>query len=148
MKTLLQNNDTLFFKDIINNKVDSFYLKTSSFVETRENSSEEHNTIFYNIYNNATFSGFTLRQASKFYSIYIERKSNKNSLKTFASDTLNLFVLSNNEMSFRDVLVLKSNSDLQDSLPNTVYFTFKYGIVRYEYKDGRKYEIMNNLMDR
>ena len=51
-------------------------------------------------------------------------------------------------MSFRDVLVLKSNSDLQDSLPNTVYFTFKYGIVRYEYKDGRKYEIMNNLMDR
>ena len=46
MKTLLQNNDTLFFKDIINNKVDSFYLKTSSFVETRENSSEEHNTIF------------------------------------------------------------------------------------------------------
>ena len=147
MKTLLQNNDTLYFKDTINNKVDSFYLKTFYYIESRENSSQEHNSIFYNIYNKkTTFSGFRIRQASKFYSIYIEGKSNKNSLEAYVSDTLNLYVLSNKKMSFHDVLVLKSNSDMPDSLPNKVYYTYKYGIVRYEYKDGRKYEIMNNLM--
>jgi len=63
----------------------------------------------------------------------------------------NQIVLIKNNINIRGtiyptVFVLKPKLDIPDSLPNTVYYTLKYGIIRYEYKDGRKYEIMNNLM--
>jgi hypothetical protein len=29
-----------------------------------------------------------------------------------------------------------------DTMPNSVYFTYKYGIIRYDYKDGRIYGLI------
>ena len=30
-----------------------------------------------------------------------------------------------------------------DTIPNNVYFTYKQGIIRYEYKDGRVYNLLS-----
>jgi len=146
-KPLLTNKDTLFFIDSINNKIDSFYLTLYDHFDLRENSSEEIISLYYKKLNKSiTLKNFHILQLTEYASISVNEYSFSKSINSSDNNSIIL----KKDLKIRDIIYPEvywlTANDFPDSIPNTVYYTFKYGIIRYEYKDGRKYEIMNNLM--
>jgi len=146
-KPLLTNKDTLFFIDSINNKIDSFYLTLYDHFDLREHSSEEIISLYYKKLNkSSTLKNFHILQLTEYASISVNEYSFSRSINSIDNNSIILKKdLKIRGITYPEVYWLTAY-DFPDSISNTVYYTFKYGIIRYEYKDGRKYEIMNNLM--
>ncbi len=148
-KPLLVNNDTIIYIDSATQNTDTFRMYISDNFESRENSISEYIVIrYFNQNKSKVFKEFYIMH---WYLDAVDVSVDSYDFEDILSLTEIQSVLIKNNVDIRGtiyptVFVLKPKSDVPDSLPNTVYFTFKYGIVRYEYKDGRTYEIMNDLM--
>ncbi len=147
-RPLLENNDTIYYIDKANNLIDTFCIRLSySYHDPDYTNRVEYVTMSYSKYNNSTnFEGFYILQSigsadidniGKYYFSSGIRLDENNEDKTVLN------------MNIGDVLypIVYKFTDLSthEFIPNTVYFTFNHGIIRYDYADGRKYELMNNI---
>jgi hypothetical protein len=135
-KPLLKDNDTVVFIDRINNKLDSFLIRrTDDYRVSDKRYYQEEIIVKYHYLNESRSinefgfgqTGCTNINLTSYYfpSIY----ENDNTIK------INI-----NGIDYQSVFI-QSTTSFPDSLPNTVYYSYKYGIIRYDYSDGRCYEL-------
>jgi len=143
-RPLLINNDITYFSDSIHSRVDTFKLFVSNFFQSDESSFDESYILRYNVSNSGKSLDFLILQTTGeanlninklFFSTHIYSEYKNSYFKEYKLHGI----------TYEDVYVL-NDSKLPDSIPNTVYYTFKYGIIRYDYADGRKYELMSETV--
>ena len=152
MKPLLTNNDTIYYLDSVDNRTDTFCLVINKYNRVSDNRYFfEHIDIWYKYINkrDRTFSNFlaaystigTIKPVSG-ASIYIDTKYLRKGISNNTDNTdITKYNVNIHGVIYPTVYVLHEDY-MPDTIPNTVYFTFKNGIIRYDYKDGRKYELM------
>ncbi len=134
-KPLIQNNAHLYYTDSENN-IDSFLITRTDDYSISDK--RYYHELIYISYAKMNLS----RTFKRFFSMHQSRISisvdgnyfndiNKNEVIT------NLQV---GGVTYNQVYHLKSNN-FPDSIPNSVYFTYKNGIIKYTYKDGRSFEL-------
>lgn len=142
---LLNNNDIVYFQDSASSKIDTFRLDVRNYRQiTEENGSFEHIDIYYNLLNREVavliyrvsttwiYGGY-----NNVYNILFENESRRLALYELTNLTIN-------GKTYPSVKLLYVNIDpLPDTIPNKVYYTFSKGIIRYEYKDGRVYNLVS-----
>ena len=142
---LLKNNDIVYFQDSASSKIDTFLLDVSHYRQiTGEDGSFEHYDIYYNSVNRKTavliyrvsttwiYGGY-----NNIYNILFENESRRLDLYELTNFTIN-------GKTYPSVKLLNVNIDpLPDTIPNKIYYTFANGIIRYEYKDGRVYNLVS-----
>jgi len=135
---LLNNNDIVYFQDSANNnKIDTFRIDIG---EIWHYTTEEDYLQYIQIYYNK------LNRQTTFFSIYISPSGGGSMFVVDnyyrLTNTKNNFTLQG--VTYPVVYIGYCNSyDLSsDTIPNLVYYTYHNGIIRYEYKDGRVYELM------
>jgi len=137
---LLKNDEVVCYKDSASNMIDTFRLDVRNiwhqdteggylqYIEIYYNKSNLKETLF-SIYigpsgTGGEFSIFTLQSQSVF------------------SSYTNYFII--NGITYPNVYVIRDNRLApSDTIPNKVYFTYTNGIIRYEYTDGRVYELIS-----
>lgn len=140
-----RRNDTIYYKDTVNNQEEIYNLSVFSY----------HNIIDNVSYDQAKFHYYPLTHLLKYRDIVIYF-SNINYNKTIfykidddkeisefeTKSTCANYLL--NGQSYTSVDILSRNdSTYADIVPKTIYVSCKYGILRYEYLDGRVYELEN-----
>ncbi|MEI8272127.1 MAG: hypothetical protein WCG08_05855 [Paludibacter sp.] len=141
---LLQNNDIVYFQDSASSKIDTFRLDVRNYRQiTGENGSLEHIDIYYNFLNRKVFLIYRVSTTwmyggyNNIYNILFENESRRLVLYELINSTIN-------GKTYPSVKLLYVNIDtLPDTIPNKVYYTFANGIIRYEYKDGRVYNLLS-----
>ena len=140
---LLKNNDVVYFQDSASNKIDTFRLEVKNYRQiTMENSSLEHIDVYYNLLNRKAvvliYRVSTTWMNGGYNNVYND---------LFWQTTTDGSIKENftiNGTTYPLVKILYVNTDpFPDTLPNRVYYTFANGIIRYEYKDGRVYNLLN-----
>ena len=132
---LLKNNDIVFFQDSTSNKVDTFSLNiTDKWEQTNDGGSFRYINIYYNPINKKEtflriYTGPSTNISITIISIYNWIWSND-----FKTNFMQ------NGVVYPYVYILHNNSS--DTIPKSVYLTYTYGIIRYEYKDGRVYNLV------
>ena len=144
-KPELNNNDTLFFRDSLNNKVDTFLIDLSYLqLDSDGYNYSEHLRMNYNMLNkHITIKRFWISQGSKAVTVSLDKYYYDRIEYTVVQSNLtkhNMFVRG---VLYPDTYDLKQYHFETDTLPKTVYYTLKHGIIRYDYADGRKYELIN-----
>ncbi len=134
---LLKNNDIVYFQDSASSKIDTFRVNVVNYRQiTTEYGSFEHIDIYYNLLNKKT-NVFLLRISTTWvYGNY-----------GFV-DNYSLYVLNNytiNGVTYPTVYKgYYENVDYNaETIPNLEYYNYKNGIIRYEYKDGRVYNLVS-----
>ncbi|MFZ4402292.1 MAG: hypothetical protein ACOYO1_19835 [Bacteroidales bacterium] len=140
---LLKNNDIVYFQDSASSKIDTFCLDVRNYRQiNNENGSFEHVDIYYNTFKIKT-TFFILRVSSASVDgakIYLDNDLFWQTT-TYNSKKNNLTLQG---VKYPTVDVLHINTYLfLDSIPNVVYYTYTNGIIRYEYKDGRVYDLVS-----
>ena len=144
MIPLLKNNDIIYFQDSASNKIDTFNLDVSNeMLITTEREYFQYINIYYNKSNiKSTLLRIYITSASGIGPLfYIDNYYSK---ATFVSTTKTNFTL--HGVTYPIVFVLHDYDYYNlypDSIPNTVYYTYPNGIIRYEYKDGRVYQLVS-----
>jgi len=143
MKPVLVNNDTVYYLDKEHNRIDTFLVNLYNYYDVSDGRYYSQNIdVYYNLLNKqSTFnffdSGYGVNGASNSIEAHYFR--------TIRKGENNTDIIKNNlsiqGVIYPTVYVLHA-SDFPDSIPNTVYFTFQHGIVRYDYSDGRQYELI------
>jgi hypothetical protein len=140
---VLKNNDIIYFQDSASSKVDTFRLAVKdNWWLSSENEYFRNISIYYNSLNSTiTFLVFGITSASVDGANFgIESYSSKVNYN-FSFKTINFSIQG---ITYQNVYVGHDKTILSpDTIPNTVYFTCTKGIIRYEYKDGRVYVLMN-----
>ena len=144
-KPELVNNDTLLFMDSLTNKIDSFQIFFSDYYEISDSRyySELINIFYTKINNTLNYSKSHISQGSVSIGMYINGQ-NYDKIVINADQTN----ITKRDITFRGVLypstyVLNQYRFDTDTLPKTVYYSLKHGIIRYDYADGRKYELVS-----
>jgi hypothetical protein len=131
-------NDIVFYKDRINNKIDTFRLEISKTYWGSDHSTYQYYYVHY----------FKLKNKNEKDYMYTAQTVKGMTISIINSD------FNGNRYDFSTITnyiqtgitypsVFYANMRyIPDSIPNAVYYTFKYGVLRYEYKDGRIYELM------
>ena len=138
---LLKTNDVIYFMDSASNRIDTFSLNiVDNWHQTAEGDYFRYIEIYYNKLDKKTiFIQTNITSASSEYAAFsiIFSKSNFNtSLKTINFNLHGLIYP--NVYVVNDIAILPS-----DTIPKKVYFTCQNGIIRYEYKDGRVYNLVS-----
>jgi len=148
-KVPLINNSIVYFKDSISTKIDTFSLIRNDYWSvTSQSWTDSHWLQIYIHYYRPSMKSYFLQ-----YDI-TTRTASVRGYDFFICDyNENLYNLSYNQVfsysiqgkTYPSVYVAYSGpySDIPDSMPNKVYFTCQYGIIRYEYKDGRVYNLVS-----
>jgi len=153
MKPLLTNNDTIYYLDSVYNRTDTFCLEINNWFRVSDSRYYfEHIDIWFNHVNkmgrtfNYFYTGYGTSGTMKpFYGvgISIDAKYFHSGVNTEQDMSgITKYNVNIRGVIYPTVFVLHEDY-MPDSIPNTVYFTYKNGIIRYDYKDGRKYELMN-----
>ena len=158
-KPLLANNDTIYYLNKANNAIDTFRITIYHDYSSSDYSSEEYIHINYLIVNKiTTFESCSTMQGPGWATVNLDPYKNSSSTEYFNSS------FNNNErnhenpdsiinnMNINGIIyptVYKLDNPLKTvHIPNTVYYTFKNGIIRYDYADGRKYELMSETVEK
>jgi len=144
MKPLLVNNDTVYFLDSFNNRIDTFRLHVWQYYDVSDNLYyHDCIDIHYSILNKSASLGLSIQQIVTSVNLSISGHYFSQSIGINDKNTDNI----KNNVSIHGVIYptvyVLQGYDFPDSIPQKVYYTFKNGIIRYDYKDGRKYELMN-----
>lgn len=134
-KPLLKDNDTAVFIDRINNKSDSFLIRrTDDYRVSDKRYYQEYIDLFYHkIRGLSTFKEFII-QHSAATSISIDGDY----FPTYGNaDPISVTI---NGINYQSVFV-RHAANFPDSIPNTIYYSHQCGIIRYNYSDGRCYEL-------
>ena len=140
--SLLSNNELVYFQDSANNKkIDTYSIEINEYWHLTTMS---HNLQFFEIFYNKLNPkipcfDITLSAGTRFVLVDYEDQS----LTYKPYDIKNNLTL--NAITYPTVYIGHYNKiDYNaDTIPNTVYFTYKKGIIRYEYKDGRVYNLIS-----
>ena len=147
-KIPLINNGTVYFKDSATNKIDTLILKRYDYKSTHLEGGI--NYIYVQIliyYYRPTMKSYFLE-----YSISTRTATVSGydfgidyDLDMHYSGTYKPFSYSIQGKIYPSVYLDYSDSysNVPDSLPNRVYYTCQNGIIRYEYKDGRVYNLVS-----
>ena len=141
-KPLLKNNNFVYFQDSLQaNKVDTFQLDVKD--ELYQDTENDYWEYYYILYNK-------INQKSTFFNCFITTRTTDH--LAFTIYYSNLYYIkelktinySINGKNFTDVNIayLDSVHTLVNT-PNKIYFTYPNGIIRYEYKDGRVYNLVS-----
>jgi hypothetical protein len=135
-KPVYKTDDTVFFKDNINDRIDTFSLDVSNSYWGSDHSTYQRYKVMYYllmgktrkeyIYTTQSISGIGA------FSVYIV-------YNPYNSTTVTNYT--QNGITYPSVFEAHARS-VPDTVPNTFYYTYKYGILRYEFNDGRVYELM------
>jgi len=144
-KPALVNNDTLLFMDSLTAKIDTFKIYFSDSYDISDSYYyTEITQVNYNLKNLIKdHSGFDIWQHFKGISVSIYAKNydyiyfEENKSKLIQKDMLVRGVI------YPNAYVLNQYRFETDTLPKTVYYSLKHGIIRYDYADGRKYELVS-----
>jgi hypothetical protein len=138
---VLKNDDIVYFQDSASSKVDTFRLAVKDIWSvSSENEYFRYISVYYNRLNSiATFLQINITSAGTngaAFSILFSKSEFSSSLKAFN--------YTQQGVTYPNVYEINNNTILPvDTIPKTVYFTYTAGIIRYEYKDGRVYELIN-----
>ena len=141
----LKNNDILCFQDSASSKIDTFRLNIIDvWYETLESNFYRYIYINYNfIDRNKTFLhlSFTSAAIQPSTGIYID---NFFPDQRFIGNTKTNVSIHGVNYPIVEILYDNDyNNHYPDTVPNTIYITYKKGIIRYEYKDGRVYNLVS-----
>jgi len=139
---LLSNNDILYFRDSLNiSKTDTFHIITGEFWNyTIEKNYLQYLQFYYNKSNSKLHFFSIALSPSGGGDRFVLIDYNYPSYQQY--DIKNNYTL--NAVTYPTVYIGHYNKvDYSaDTIPNNVYFTYKKGIIRYEYKDGRVYNLV------
>jgi len=142
---LLKDSDTVVFIDRKNNYLDSFLIKRlESYNVSDKRYYQEVITIQYNKVNKSSSIAKILTEQMASTNIYIDGYYFPTIYKPASHDYYNTININVSGVNYSTVFVLHNNS-CPDSIPNTVYYTHKYGIIRYDFSDGRYYELNSKI---
>jgi len=152
MKPQLVNNDTICFWDSANNRIDTFSIKINQYFAVSDGRAyaENINIDYYRLNNQVTFKSFSIDQGSLGvgFSVHGNFSGDIWSFRTIWVEEANDDIIKNNlsihGVIYPTVYLLQEKYSFPDTIPNTVYYTLQHGIIRYDYSNGRKYEIINN----
>ncbi|MEI6555746.1 MAG: hypothetical protein WCL70_09170 [Paludibacter sp.] len=141
-KPVLKNNAFVYFQDSLQaNKVDTFQLDVKDkLYQDTENDYWEYYYILYN----------KINQKTTFFNCFITTRTVDR--LTFGITISSLYYYPNRETinysihgkDYSDVKIAHLNSvNTSDTVPNNIYFSYLNGIIRYEYKDGRVYNLVS-----
>ncbi|MBN2766189.1 MAG: hypothetical protein JXR27_07415 [Paludibacteraceae bacterium] len=145
-KPELTNNNTLLFIDSLTNTVDTFQIRFSIYYDISDSKYfTELIDLGYNLINTIKdINSFYIRQHYKGVFVYVNSinnydriEFNSNQTKPAQQDLLVRGVM------YPNTYVLNQYRFETDTLPKTVYYSLKHGIIRYDYADGRKYELVS-----
>ena len=138
----LNNNELVYFQDSANSKkIDTYSIEIKeSWHLTTMSYNLQYIGIFYNKLNTKiSFFDIALSAGTRFVLVDYEDQGLYNN----PYDIKNNFTL--NAVTYPTVFIghyTKPDYNA-DTIPNNVYFTYKKGIIRYEYKDGRVYNLVS-----
>jgi hypothetical protein len=136
LRSVLKDGESLFDKDSMTNKIDTFVINVSDYYRTVDESGDyESINISYNRKNKKKALSTFQSQAYMYIMLY----GYDFEYATFAikHPIVNNVVISG--VNYPEIYCSKE-SYLPDSVPNKVYYTPQQGILRYDYHDGRHFE--------
>jgi len=136
-KPILQNNDTAFFIGS-ENKVDTFIIKRRDYYDVSDKLYYQEciDILYQKLNKTSTFKDFSIQQGlSSSLSIDGNYFSPTWEIKNTIDFTLHGVV-------YHSVYFMQDEM-FPDTIPCSIYYTCKYGIIRYDFPDGRYYELKN-----
>ena len=150
---ILKNNDTICFQDSVSSKIDTFKLRVD------DNLSFDRK---YNTYRNILLSYknlYTIDSDHLVYYIMADSEGSGASSGTFQDgvwysiyyshetvlfyNKMNIGLKTFKQVTYSSVFMVNYNAPDSLHIPNKVYYTYPNGIIRYEYKDGRVYNLVS-----
>ncbi len=138
-KPLLKNNDTVVFIERESKLLDSFLItRTDDYTVSDKRYYQQVILVqYYSLKESIPIDYFGFRHGSSVI-IFI----NNNDFPTYGNaDPVDVTV---NGIEYKSVFV-RHTVNFPDSIPNAVYYSHQYGIIKYTYSDGRSYELINNI---
>ncbi|MDD5185038.1 MAG: hypothetical protein PHS84_07215 [Paludibacter sp.] len=144
---VLKNKDIVYFQDSVNtNKIDTFCLDVEHEIyEDLEKVRWEYYSIYYKKINQKTsLLAYYINTRAYGYLAYGIFKPNLFTQDLDYNNKSETIKYTIYNISYSDVHIAYLDSVLtSDTVPNKVYFTYPNGIIRYEYKDGRVYNLVS-----
>lgn len=147
---LLNNNELIYFQDSANSKkIDTYSIEIKeSWHLTTMSYNLQYIGIFYNKLNTKIpFFHIALSAGTRFVLVDYEDQilthkpyEIKNNLTLNAVTYPTVYIGHYNKTDTYGNTIPDYNAD---TIPSSVYFTYKKGIIRYEYKDGRVYNLVS-----
>ena len=140
----MANKDIIYYLDSANNRIDTFCIKIENYYEARDmtNHWENINVRYLSSNKHTPFEEFHSEYGVNGVSNSIDGQY----YRTIRKGDNNTDIIKNNVIIhgiiYPIVYVLQAY-DFPDSIPSTIYFTFQYGIIRYDYSKSRHYEVVN-----
>ena len=134
-KPLLKDNDTVVFIERGSKELDSFLIiRSDGYIVSDMRYYQDEILSHYNCLNeSSSIDKFGFRHGASVI-IFIRN----NDFPTYGNaDPVSVIV---NGTSYQSVYI-RHAFNFPDTIPNTVYFSHQYGIIRYNYSDGRCYEL-------
>ena len=148
-KIPLINNGTVCFKDSLSTKIDTFSLILTDYpkIDTESNINYHYQQIYISYYRPSMKSYFLkyyittrtsdVRGYDFFIKYYYEGLYPNGTYQPISYTILG--------KTYSSVYLAYSNTynNTPDTIPNKVYFTCQNGVIRYEYKEGRVYNLVS-----
>jgi len=139
-KIILKDKDTIVFIDQKYNKIDSFLIRRTDDYRVSDKLYYQEEIIvkYYSLNEFTSIEEFGFGQTQSinisFGSYYFP--------SIFSSQKpINIDL---NGVNFESVFIMKG-AYFPDSIPNKVYYSNQYGIIRYDFSDGRCYELNSKI---
>ncbi|OQA98726.1 MAG: hypothetical protein BWY22_00721 [Bacteroidetes bacterium ADurb.Bin217] len=133
-KPLLETNDTILFYSNLNNTIDTFVIKrTDEYIV--------HDKKYYHEFISCDYNSINLSKIRNSFSIQqgesIRISSESQYYQTiYQNDTPKTFKI--DVTTYTDVFKLERYNST-DTIPKTIYYSYKDGIIRYDYSDSLYY---------
>ena len=140
---LLKNNDIVYFQDSASNKIDTIQLDVRNiWHQDMEDNYWQYIEIYYNkFYLKNTLLCIYISPIYTSSDINFQIENYFTNRKFVYSKRMNLNI---GGVTYSTVHIYHDYNNLYpDTIPNSVYYTFSNGIIRYEYKDGRVYNLVS-----
>jgi hypothetical protein len=135
---LLNNNDMVYFQDSASSKVDTFRLVVlDSWRQIESDNFQEINIYYKKPSQKESFLDFRITTANVggvTFFIYFDYMESYGYQKEISN-------LSLHGVTYQNLYILQNVTP--DTIPNKLFYTYKNGIIRYEYKDGRVYNLLS-----
>jgi len=140
---LLANNDIVYFQDSASSKIDTICLDVRNiWHQDSEDNYWQYVEIYYNkLHRKTTLLCVYISPIYTSSDINFQIENYFLNSKFVYSKRINLNI---HGVTYSTVHIFHDyNSLYPDTIPNTLYYTFTNGIIRYEYKDGRVYNLLS-----